>query len=142
MQIYQCFLPIAKKLNIPVIGVNTVRSWYNVELVMRNAHHPADVPFELIESWKFDDFYHRVINVWSYAVVKYFWVFEVVPFLQRFHRENEEMLEAYEGYLDIEPVLMFSNGHHTILPRSQNPNVIEIGGIQVKPAKLFPEVKI
>ncbi|XP_065223884.1 UDP-glucosyltransferase 2-like [Planococcus citri] len=136
---YKCYLPIAKKLNAPVIGVVTLRSWSIADLATQNPHHPADVPLDLIYHWRFDDFYYRFYNLWYSVVVRYFWTFGVVPVLEKFHRDYEDQLKPYEGYLDIEPVLIFSNGHHSILPRANNPNVIEIGGIQVRPAKPLPQ---
>ena len=137
---YKCYLPIAKKLNVPVIGVTTVRSWSVADWAINNPHHPADVPIENIYPWRFDDFYCRIDNIWNYIFTKVFYHLNVIPLLEKFHRDNEDMLKPYEGYLDIEPVLMFYNGHHSILPRANNPNVIEIGGIQVRPAKPLPRV--
>lgn len=139
---YKCYLPIAKKLNVPVIAITTVRSWSIADLATGNPHHPADVPVEQILSWRFDNFYCRLDNLWNYIVIRYFWMVDVVPILEKFHRDYEDKLRPYEGYLDIEPVLMFYNGHHSILPRPNNPNVIEIGGIQVRPAKPLPQVTI
>ncbi|XP_065223734.1 UDP-glucosyltransferase 2-like [Planococcus citri] len=136
---YKCYLAMAKKLNAPVIGITTVRSWSVGDLATQNPHHPADVPVEQIYPWRFDDFWCRLDNLWYYAVVKYFWKFDVVPVLKKFEQDYAHMLSPYEGFLDIEPVLMFYNGHHSILPRANNPNVIEIGGIQVRPAKPLPQ---
>ncbi|XP_065223737.1 UDP-glucosyltransferase 2-like [Planococcus citri] len=135
---YKCYLPIAKKLKAPVIGVVTTKPWDIADLAIQNIRHLADVP-EGVSHWRFDDFYYRLYNLWTHAVRRYVWPFDVVKVLNKFHRDNADKLKPYEGYLDIEPVLIFSNGHHSILPRASNPNVIEIGGIQVQPAKPLPQ---
>ncbi|XP_065223736.1 UDP-glucosyltransferase 2-like isoform X2 [Planococcus citri] len=136
---YKCYLPIAKKMNAPVIGITTVRSWSLGDLATGNPHHVADVPAESISGWRFDDIYYRLINLYNYVTVWYFWRFDVVPVLKKFEQDYAHMLGPYQGYLEIEPVLMFYNGHHSILPRANNPNVVEIGGIQVGPAKPLPQ---
>ncbi|XP_065223741.1 UDP-glucosyltransferase 2-like [Planococcus citri] len=136
---YKCYLPIAKKLNAPVIGITTVRSWSLGDLATGNSHHVADVPAESISGWRFGDIYYRLINSCNYVAVWYFWWSDVVPVFEKFDRDYAEKLGQCRGYLDIEPVLMFYNGHHSILPRANNLNVVEIGGIQVGPAKPIPQ---
>lgn len=134
-------LPIAQKFSIPVIGVSTVKSWHYVDRAINNMHHPAEVPFQFINSWGFNNIYERFINAWCYVVSEYSWHSIVVPTLKEFYYDNEEQLRPYVEFLDIEPSLIFYNSHHTYLPRTTNPNMIEIGGLQVSPAKPLPKVR-
>lgn len=139
--LYKCFLPLAQKLNAPVIALTTEKWWYLADRALGNVNHPADVTYGHIASWKSNSVYERIINIWHFFLVEYTKHSFSDAVLKQFYEEHEEQLRPYSEFLNIEPVMIFFNSDRTIFPRSLNPNAIEIGGINVSPAKPLPTVK-
>ncbi|XP_065216817.1 UDP-glucosyltransferase 2-like [Planococcus citri] len=137
---YQCFLPVAEKMKIPVIGTETLRTWIVADHAIHNPHHPAYIPFEIVtQKWKLDHVVGRIINAWDHIVVLWYENFVFPNILQQFHNDHIEQLGSLGKYLSMEPELIFYNNHASLLPRPINPNVIEIGGIHMKDFKPLPK---
>lgn len=136
----KCLLPIIQKLKVPVIGVTSHMSWLQLDRIINNVNHPADVPYEVTYGWG-NTFCSRLKNTWFYIFDTYVRYFYIYPVETRLYRESVQQLVLDSDFLGIEPNLVFYNSHHSILPRPMNPNAIEIGGIQVPPAKPLPEVR-
>ena len=140
---YKCFLHIAEKMNVPVIGTVTLRTWNLADLAIQNPNHPAYIPYELITpKWRLDHIIGRLMNVWNNIVMVWYKNFVAAKFLKTFHENNIDQLNSLGKYLNMEPDIVFYNNHASLLPRPMNPNAIEIGGIHMKVAKPLPEVCI
>jgi len=132
----ECFLPIAGKLGIPVIGTITQRSWKLADRGLIN--NPAVIPLEI---GKFREtkmnFVERVQNLWYHLILDHSFQNTVTYSVEKFHREHftEDLLRKRLAIS-----MIFINNHASLLFRSIPPNVIEIGGIHVKPAKPLSEV--
>ncbi|XP_065216818.1 UDP-glucosyltransferase 2-like [Planococcus citri] len=137
--VYKCMLPLAHKMKIPVIGTTTYKSWIPSDIAANNPNHPAYIPYESSISWNPNNFYERLRNVWNYLTVYYYWNFITVPFLQQFHQDNFQQVMPFADYMSMVPSVIFCNAHHSFVSRPMNPNVIEVGGIHIKPPKLLPK---
>lgn len=136
---YECYLPIAQKLNIPAIGTVTHRSWKPADEALGVPSNPAVIPLEIgssdpkIEMSLLD----RIENLWYSIVSDYYFHIKMRPMIDKFYREyfTEDLL--YKKDLS----LIFYNNHPSFLPRSTPPNAIEIGGVHVKLANPLPKVR-
>ncbi|XP_065216816.1 UDP-glucosyltransferase 2-like [Planococcus citri] len=137
--LYKCLVPMAHKMKIPVIGTMTYKSWLTADIASNNPCHPAYFPYENSLSFDQNSFYDRSLNVWNHISVYLFWYFRAIPFLNQFHKDNFQQIIPYSDYIKMEPSVIFYNSHHTFVSRPLNPNVIEVGGIHIKPAKPLPK---
>lgn len=136
----KCFSFVAQKLGIPIIGTVTLKIWLYADWAIDNPIYPSYMPLDIISSWQYDSFYHRLTNTYHYVMMKYFWHFNVIPFLQKFYQENLQQVMSYSEFINKEPDFLFYDTHPVLYPRPMNPNVLQIGGIQMEPAKPLPEV--
>lgn len=142
LTMYQCFLPLARKLEIPVIGVVAQRSWLYADIAVNNPNNPSFIPSTMRTYWKNNAFIERVVNTLFYAMKIFLRVNNFEPTLSKFYEDHEH----YFGRLSASdlpgPTLIFSNGNPVILPRPLNPNFIEIGGIHIPEEKPLPIVRL
>lgn len=135
---YKCFLPLAEKLNIPVIGTASQRSWLIADQSIANPNNPAFIPSEFGSSWQPNRFYERLLNMWKTCIL-YFAQFYTIPLkLEKYFRKYSEELSFYEE--KVTPSLIFYNTHFSFFPRPMNPNAIEIGGIHIEKENPLPKV--
>lgn len=117
-----------------------MRSWLIADNAISNPYHPGYIPYELDNSWQTNDFLGRLRNLWNLFLSKWCYNLKVKPFLRKFHADNAHYIGNQAKFLDMEPNLLFYNSHASVIPRPMNPNVIEVAGIQVKPAKPLSRV--
>ncbi len=135
--LYECFLPLAQKLNIPVIGTVTLRSWSYGDVAIGNSYNLAVTPFEFGSYSDQMTFFQRLLNLWEYLRFEYHRYVNQKSVLKKL---NEELYSA--DLVNKKKVsLVFINNHHSIMPRSLVPNAIEIAGIHLQPANPLPEVR-
>lgn len=133
---FPCFLPLAEKLNIPVIGTVTLRSWKFVDAVMGNPNNPAVVPGELSSFSDKMTFLERLENFVKALYLDFIHNYAIPKKLNEIYNQfyTPDLLNKKQISL------VFTNNHFTLLPRPMAPNIIDVGGIHVKPAKPLPEV--
>lgn len=138
MYMFQCYLPLAEKLNIPVIGTVTLRSWMISDLAMGNPRNPAVIPVELSTFSDKMTFLERLQNLWKYLYLLYKYNFDIPKKLNEIYNKfyTPDLLNKKQISL------VFANNHFSFLSRSTVPNMIDVGGIHVKPAKLLPNVNM
>ena len=69
---FECYLPIAEKLKIPVIGTVTLHSWQYADHIIGVPNNPAVIPVEGAGAKPEMNFIERVQNVWNYFVMEYY----------------------------------------------------------------------
>ena len=133
---HECYLPIAEKLGIPVIGTVTLRSWKLADHAIGVPHNPAIIPLELTASKPKMSLIERIKNVWDNFIVDFHQRTSVRKAINKFYREffTEDLLHKKDVSL------IFFNNHASLLPRPSIPNAIDIGGVHVQPAKPLPKV--
>lgn len=133
---FECYLPIAQKLGIPVIGTVTLRSGLFADQTIGVPNNPAVIPFEFSNAKPDMNLVERIKNLWNYFVVNYYYLTDIRWKIQKFYQEyfDEDLLYKKDFSL------VFYNNHASLLPHSVTPNAIDIGGIHLKPANPLPEV--
>lgn len=126
LTMYECFLPVAEKLKIPVIGVVPQRSWLYADAAINNPNNPSFIPSTMRPYWKEDNFSERLVNTLNYLLKTFLKVY---------------VIDHFDLADTIPPSLIFFNGHHTLLPRPMNPNMVGIGGIHIQKEKPLPTVR-
>lgn len=135
---YECFLPIAEELDIPVIGTIATRSWRNTESILGNPYNPAVIPFDLSNySYKMA-FLQRLRNAVDYLL-------DVIHHNYLIYPQIENVYQKYFPSTTVasrkKPSLLFLNSNPVLTPRPLVPNIINVGGIHVQPVKPLPNVK-
>lgn len=133
---YECYLPIAQQLNIPVIGTVTLHSWKLADKILGIPNNPAIIPLELAGSKPEMNFFERIGNLWNYLIVDYYYYTKIRPMIDEFYEKYFTDDQLYKKDIS----LIFFNNHQSFLSRSTTSNAIEIGGIHIKPASPLPEV--
>lgn len=136
---FECFLPIAEKLNIPVIGTVCTKSWRNTESIMGNPYNPAVVPFDLSYYSNKMTFVQRLRNTIDYLLDVAFHKYVIYPKLEMLYQKyfpNTTVAGRKK------PSLLFLNSNPVLTPRPLVPNVINVGGIHMQPVKPLPDVSI
>lgn len=133
---YECYLPIAQKLGIPVIGTVASRSGKVALRSVGVPDNPAVIPLENTHSKPEMSLVERIGNVWNNMVIDYYYQTNTRVLVEKFYRESfaEDLLYKKEVSL------VFVNNHASFLPRPSISNAIEVGGIHVKPANPLPDV--
>lgn len=136
---YKCYLPLAKKLQVPVISTLAFRTYNHLDYIAGNSRNPAVYPKEYTVLNRKMFFFERLFNLVEEIAYK---VFDFIE-----NRLLENFFKQLTGYPDQNPhnfsiSLVFSNNHDIFLPRAMAENVINIGGIVVKSAKLSPLPKV
>ncbi|XP_065216815.1 UDP-glucosyltransferase 2-like isoform X2 [Planococcus citri] len=136
---YKCFLPVAEKLNIPVIATVTTKTRTQADHAINNPNNPACIPYEILsQKRKLDHIFGRITNLLNHLASFWYENFVVPNMLKQFHNDHTDQLRSFGKYLDMEPNLIFYNNHASLFSRPMNPNAVEIGGIHIQGAKPLP----
>lgn len=134
---YRCYMYMAQKLDIPVIGIVTPMTWTFVEFDVNYPNSPAAIRFEFFNFPLKMTFFQRVKNLWSRLIIYYFYYYRVPAQLNQFVQEHfPDMKSSSQNEIS----LIFHNSHASIFPRQGVQNVVEIGGVHITPANLIPQV--
>ncbi len=136
LPMYECYLPIAHELRIPVIGTFSARPWAEVEVELGNPH-PIIYPFIFSSFATKMTLYQRLVNAVDHVTMQYIYKFVLPSMLQQFFQKH---FPAYDLRASKEISLLFTNNHPVLFPKPVVPNEIEIGGVHLKPPKSLPEV--
>lgn len=136
---YKCYLPLAIKLEIPVLSTLAFRSLHYLDYIAGNSRNPAVFPKEFTVLNREMLFSERLFNL--FEEIEY----TILDFIE--NRRLEEFFKQLTGYpnknpYDLPVSLIFSNNHDILLPRAMAVNVINIGGMGVKCATLNPLPKV
>lgn len=138
ISMYHCYLPLAEKLDIPVLGTTVARVWRLSDVAVGNPINPAALRFEYSDystTWFFSD---RLFNFWRLMKLDFFYNLMVPSKIDRIYQQyyTKELVNKKEISLS------FVNSHASFFPRPLVPNAIEIGGIHIDPASPLPKVDI
>lgn len=136
--IVQCYLPIAEKLDIPVIGTVATRSWKLSDFATGFPSNPITVPFEFLAvSGPVMTLSERLESVWGHFLVNFRSQFVTRRKLDYFYQKYFPNMK-----LNKKISMAFYNNHASFFPRLSIPNTIDIGGIHmsIKPEKPLPQV--
>lgn len=133
LPIYQCYLHVAKKLQIPVIGTISTRSIVEADYSVGLSRFPSVFPAEWFQCQPKMSFYERLLNFMHHMQIR------IAHFLgeKRAAKINEEHFHEQE-WNSVKVSLLFANSHASLWPRLTPPNSINIGGIHVKSSSLKP----
>lgn len=133
----QCFLPIADKFDIPVIGAITPRTWLVPEWNMGNPSNPAVYPSEIALYSYPMTFLQKLDNLKKLLLDLAFNRYYMLP-------ELEKLYQIFFPHLDFadrrKMSLVFLNDQPVLTPRPMVPNIINVGGLHIQPLKLLPKV--
>lgn len=138
LMMYECYLPLAQKLDIPVVGIAAARTWRLADLAVGNPFNPAVLRHEYSEyspSWTFID---RLRNVFTTLQMDIFHYLSIQPAVDRIYRQYYGLDFKIEKKISS----MFINNHASFVSRPSVPNVIDVGGIHVNPANTLSAVCI
>ncbi len=141
LPMYECYFPLAKKCNVPVIGTFSMRSMSTLDYKIGNPHSPGVVPFFFGSTPMTMTFYERLQNTLNYLCYAIFDKFVVYPKIRNFFGQYSSVSYSRS---DSELSLVLGNGHPSIFPRPIVPTYIDIGGIHVENKIMgpLPEVNI
>lgn len=141
LALYECYLPLAQKWNIPVIGTSTMRTWSVPEKAIQTPRFLSVIPFELNgNGCQMSSFYGRLQNTLSHIWNELTLFYMLTMRGKEFYEENFRFLEPYSEYRKLKPSLVFFNDHFSLFSRSVSPNAIGIGGIHIEDIKPLPTV--
>lgn len=125
---YECYLPLAEKLRIPIIGTTSLASFGISDSAIGNPRSIAVHPFETALIGRQMTFYERLKNVFYYTFDLYVDKFILEP-------KIKDIYTKYYGKMDINRKkisLIFANSHSSIFPRAVVPSNVNIGGIHLE----------
>lgn len=137
LPLYECFLPLAEKLGVPIIATFSLRPWLFIDTEFGNPHSLL-VPSCLSSfSHKLTSFAERLRNtleeIYAHIMMIYFWN----PSINKVYQQYFPNYHSPKKQLS----LLFSNNHASIFPTPVAPNVIDVSGIHLKPIKPLPQVR-
>ena len=135
LMVHECYLPIAEKLDIPVIGTVTLHSLMLADQILGVLNNPAVLPAEFSRVKVEMGFVERVQNLWIHFLID-LGMMEGRQRIAEFYREYFPQYVFHKKEIS----LVFFNNHATLLPRPNIPNAIDIGGVHVPPPNPLPEV--
>lgn len=124
---YKCYLPIAEKLDIPVIGTFSGYAIIPVDQAIGNPRNLATIPFETSPFGTKMSFFQRIQNVFFHTIY-----YLTDTFL--FEAKTNEFFAKYHPDFSNNKTkvsLVFLNSHPCLAPRPVAPNNIHIGGIHL-----------
>ncbi|PSN55501.1 hypothetical protein C0J52_02581 [Blattella germanica] len=135
-----CVLPVAHKFNAPIIGISssTVFPWTDYR--MGNPRNPAYVPSMFTTYSDKMSFSQRLKNAILEGI--YLLSFSVADgvIVQNFVNQNFGENAPILSDIARNTSLVLLNTHFTLnRPRPLLPNVVEVGGLHIKPAKKLPK---
>lgn len=126
---YECLLPIAEKLEVPIIGTFTGFSLSLVCFYHGNSCNPSVFPAVISNfDWKMT-FFQRLQNVYYYLVDVY--MREIV-----IKRKLKKFYDKHFPTFDLEKCqrvsLIFLNTNPSFIPSPKVPSIIDVGGIHTE----------
>ena len=139
-----CFLHFAHKFKAPVAKFCSYggSSWMFDSLGSPN-------PFSLVPDMNLDytermTFYQRLWNAVIGGVQVIVRRYYLLPTMDRLVRETLNITEEFPSLLELDSTatsILMLNTHFSVgFPRALTPNIIEVAGIHVKPARKLPQV--
>lgn len=133
---YECFLPLAEKFKIPVIGTFSFRPWIPIVDVIGESHPLVTQSFWLPLPRKLG-FFQRLqkvyLDLYTSLLIKYIWE----PSLTEFY-------EAYFPSFNLQRhraiSVLFCSNYAGLFPTQLIPKVVEVAGIHMTPGKPLPQV--
>lgn len=130
---WQCYLPLAKKFGIPVIGTTAHRFLFTGDAIIGNSRLPSILSAEGYYMEPKMNYFERLLNI--------FYEIETYAILYTEKRRMKKLYKDLFGSQDVNTEkisLAFINNHASLMPRIFGPNAINIGGINVKSTLLNP----
>lgn len=132
----ECYMPIAWKLQVPIIGTSAPRPRPDVDWQIGNPH-PLIAPFQTTNFGQKMNFYERLQNTYSHLMS--------ITLNARSLSALGDHYRLYAPDYDIEmnknhPSLMFVNTHVSVFPRALLPTVVEVAGIHLTPLNSLTQV--
>ncbi|KAK7579965.1 hypothetical protein V9T40_000594 [Parthenolecanium corni] len=136
LDLHECFLPVADKFDIPIIGAVVPRSWLSTEWMMGNPSNPALYP-SVVATYSYPmTFLQRLDNFWNLLLDFAFHNYYTYPQMKEFYKK----FFGDDNFSDRRKMsLVFLNNHQVLTPRPIVPTIINVGGLQIQPAKPLPE---
>lgn len=133
-QMYECYLPIAEILDVPIIITSAFRWFQYADLAVGNPRNPSSLPFEFTFTPKKMSFFHRLENTFNQVALHGFYYFIERPMLNRFYQTHFPKFDLAKSR---KVSAVFFNSHPSILSRPLVPNAFEIAGVHI-PSKPNP----
>ena len=89
---FVCYLPIAQKLGIPVIGMVTMHGWTLADNAIGVRNNPAVIPVELGGMPPEMSFLERLENLWDNFVIDYYFYLKFPKTIEKLYHENLPMI--------------------------------------------------
>lgn len=124
---YECYLPLAEKLKIPVIGTSSLASIPAVDSAVVNPRHIAVDPFETALLGRQMTFLERLKNSYYYAIDFYVDKFVMKPKMNNFLAKYYQKIDTNEKKIS----LIFANSHPSLFPKPVVPSIVNVGGIHL-----------
>ncbi len=136
MTTHECYLPLAEKLNIPVIGPAAWPLFRRSDSSIGMQTNPSVIPLDFGEFSDQMTFFQRLKNTWEFLAIEYHYHFVATSRLNEIY--DKFYPKNLVGRKQIS--LLFVNHHPSIMPRNLVPSAIDVGGIHVNPIKPLPQV--
>lgn len=136
LAMYECYLPIAQKLGIPIIGTVTHRSWRFADVAIGFSDNLAAIPNELSDAQSKMTFVQRVRNIGTLLFSEYFLHCVIPARVNQFYQTYFPDFQSQEKKIS----MAFYNSHASVLPRPTTPSAVEVGGVHIHAAKPLPQV--
>ena len=136
MPLYECFLPLAEKLGVPIIATFSMRTSPRVDNEFGNPVSIA-IPGPQSSMPLRSSFFGRIQNaleeIHMHIRTAQIWS----PMIEKI---NQKYFPSYNLRRD-QISLLFTNNHASIFSKATARNVIDIPGIHLKPVKPLPQVR-
>lgn len=136
LPLWECFIPLAEKHDVPVIATFSMRPWLSVDSEFGNPH-PLVVPSPMSSfpqrMTSIGRLYNALEEIYTSTLMMYLWQ----PLIKKVHQEYFPNYNLQRNQLP----LLFTNNHASIFSRATAPNVVDIPGIHLKPIKPLPQVR-
>lgn len=136
LSMFECYLALAQKLDIPVIGISTARVRRLAELAVGNPFNPAVLrqeDCEFSQQWTFVDRLHNLHKVLEFDFFHHLTASSSLNAIYRQYYGSDFQLQKKISLLFINDIASFHS-------RPLVPNSIEIGGIHLNPVNLLSQV--
>ncbi|KAK7573741.1 hypothetical protein V9T40_010932 [Parthenolecanium corni] len=133
---YECYIPLAEKFKIPVIGTLSSRPWMHTSDVFGDLH-PLSIPTLWSPLPKKMSFFQRLENIiqnaYASLLIKYIWEAPLSDFLDQYFPDFD--LKRHRAIS-----LIFTINHVSVLATPLIPKVVEVTGIHLPPVKPLPQM--
>lgn len=134
--LYHCFTKIVEKFNIPIILTIPIRAVFFTDTVFGNPNHPAVVSTDFFFIPQHMNFIQKIENTAVHLYTKFLW--RII--FRKFDDTKQRIQDDSKSVSTKAFSLLFQNSHSSLLARPMLQNVIEVGGIHLKPSKTLPQV--